>query len=156
MPRSFNNPEVTIMKKSDIQKLRIDILSGNESALTLMLGRDGSIARQGTGMLPADISSFTGTNGAAIFNNLIAMLDENVFPHAGVYDHPTKIGIPITYSVAFLGSDQETKTFEFRFGSETADIGELLPFFDGFISQAVALTDTWYLQEKSNIKHGAA
>jgi hypothetical protein len=136
------------MKKSDIQQFRIDILSENQSALSMMLARDGNIARQGNGSLPADSSSVTGTDGGSIFSNLIAMLDENIFPHAGVYDHPNKIGTPITYSVAFLGNDQETKVFEFRFGTETSDVGELLPFFDGFISQAVALSNSWYLQEK--------
>jgi len=141
------------MKKTDIEKLRIDIVSGSASALSMMLGRDGTIGRQGSGTLPADEASVLGTSDGAIFNSLIGMLDERVFPHADVYDHPHKIGIPITYSIVFLGRGQDTKVFEFRFGSETPDVGELLPYFDGFISQAVALTNDWYAEEKSRISH---
>jgi hypothetical protein len=118
------------MKKTDIRKFRIDITSGNVSVLSMMLEKDGSIGRQGNGKLPADNTAVLGSDDGSIFSNLIALLDENVFPHAGVYDHPNKTGIPIAYSIVFLGQDQETTVFEFRFGSATPDVGELLPFFD--------------------------
>lgn len=137
------------MKKTDIQKFRIDIVSAGNSALSMMLGRDGTIGRQGSAKLPADEVSVLGDSDGAIFNSLIAMLDDRVFPHADVYDHPNKMGVPIIYSVVFLGSNGDTAVFEFRFGSETPDVGELLPLFDGFIAQAVALTNDWYAAEKS-------
>ena len=38
----------------------------------------------------------------------------------------------------------------------TRDVGELLPFFDGFITQAMALTDNWYAQEKSAVSTSAS
>lgn len=136
------------MKKSDIEKLRIDILSDGESALSMLIGRDGALGRQGNGNLPADKASVLNSSDGSIFNTLIEMLDERVFPHAAVYDHPHKIGTPIIWSIVFLDKEQNTAVFEFRFGSETADVGELLPFFDGFISQAIALTDSWYAEGK--------
>lgn len=137
------------MKKTDIEKFRIDIVSGNASALSMMVCRDGTLGRQGSGKLPADEASVLGTSDGSVFSSLIGMLDERIFAHADVYDHPNKIGVPVTYSIVFLGREQDTVVFEFRFGSETRDVGELLPFFDGFISQAVALTNDWYAQEKS-------
>ena len=139
------------MKKADIQKIRIDIVSNHANALTLLLERDGAIARQGTGKLPADEVSVQGNSDGSAFNSLINMLDERIFPHAAVYDHPHKIGVPITWSIVFLGRGDDTVVFEFRFGSETPDVGELLPYLDGFISQAVALTDNWYAEEKAKI-----
>jgi len=139
------------MKKTDIEKFRIDIVSGSASALSLMVCRDGTLGRQGSGKLPADEASVLGASDGSIFSSLIDMLDDRVFDHADVYDHPNKIGVPVTYSIVFLGLDQDTAVFEFRFGSETPDVGELLPFFDRFISQAVALTDDWYAEEKSKI-----
>lgn len=139
------------MKKTDIQKIRIDIVSNHANALTLLLDRDGAIARQGSGKLPADDVSVQGNNDGSAFSSLINMLDERIFPHAAVYDHLHKIGVPITWSIVFLDKNQNTAVFEFRFGSETADVGELLPFFDGFISQAIALTDSWYAEEKSRM-----
>ena len=143
------------MKKTDIQKFRIDVVSGNASALSMMVCRDGTLGRQGSGKLPADEASVLGASDGSIFSSLIGMLDERVFDHADVYDHPHKIGIPVTYSVVFLGSDEDTAVFEFRFGSETPDVGELLPFFDGFISQAVALSNNWYAEEKLKVASSA-
>lgn len=139
------------MKKTDIQKFRIDIVSGGESALSMMLDRDGTLGRQGNGTLPADKASVLGISDGSIFNSLIGMLDDRVFPHADVYDHPNKSGVPITYSIVFLDRYEDTAVFEFRFGSETPDVGELLPFFDGFITQAVALSDNWYAEEKTKM-----
>lgn len=141
------------MNKSDIEKFRIDIVSGSTSALSMMICRDGTLGRQGSGTLPADEVSVRGMSDGTIFNSLIGMLDERVFPHADVYDHPNKIGVPITWSIVFLGRNQETVIFEFRFGSETPDVGELLPYFDNFIAQAVALTNDWYTQEKLKVSH---
>jgi hypothetical protein len=141
------------MKKTDIQKFRIDIVSGGESALSMMLARDGALGRQGNGTLPSDKASVLGISDGSIFNSLIGMLDERVFPHADVYDHPNKIGVPVIYSIVFLDRHEGTAIFEFRFGSETPDVGELLPYFDGFIAQAVALTNGWYADEKSKISH---
>jgi len=144
-------PEMHRMKKIDIEKLRIDIVSGKDSALSLLLSRDGNIGRQGNGTLPVEHISVQGGSDGNIFQKLLALLDEQVFAHAAVYDHPHKPGIPITYSIAFLDSAQHSVVFEFRFGSETADVGELLPYFDGFITQAVALTDAWYAAEKARL-----
>ncbi len=136
------------MNKADIQKCRIDIISGNECALSMLLCRDGTLGRQGSGKLPADKVAVRGMSDGKAFTALIDMLDEKVFPHANVYDHPNKVGLPITYSIAFLGKGEEVAVFEFRFGSETRDVGELLPYFDVFIGQAIALTNDWYEQEK--------
>ena len=141
------------MKKSAIEKLRIDILSDGESALSMLISRDGTLSRQGNGKIPADKANVLGSSDGSVFNTLIEMLDERVFPHAAVYDHPHKIGVPITWSIAFLDNNQITMVFEFRFGSETADVGELLPFFDGFISQAVALTESWYAEGRAKSSH---
>lgn len=143
------------MKKTEIEKFRIDIVSGYASALSMMVCRDGTLGRQGSGKLPADNASMLGISDGSIFSSLIDMLDDRVFAHADVYDHPHKIGTPVTYSIVFLGLDQDTAVFEFRFGSETPDVGELLPFFDGFIAQAVALTDDWYAEEKLKIASSA-
>lgn len=138
------------MKKEAIQKLRIDILCEGKSALCMLMDRAGRVSRQGSGALPADPFAVMSEGDGSIFAALIGMLDEQVFAHAGVYDHPDKSGLPITYSVAFLGSsDDEVVAFEFRLGTRTADVGELLPYFDQFISKAVMATDEWYAREKA-------
>jgi hypothetical protein len=139
----------TPMKKSDIQKLRIDIVCDGKSALSLLMDREGRVSRQGSGELPADDFAVMSEGDGSIFAALVDALDEQVFDHAGVYDHPDKSGLPITYSVAFLGNGpDEVAVFEFRLGTETKDVGELLPYFSPVISKAVMATNDWYAAEK--------
>ncbi len=143
------------MNKADIQKLRIDIVSNEVSALSMLVSRDGTLGRQGNGMLPPDTIAVMGQTDGSVFNTLIDLLDEKVFPHADVYDHPHKLGTPITCSVVFQGkTPEDIAIFEFSFGSETPDVGELLPYFDMFIGQAMALTGNWYEQEKAKLHSG--
>ncbi len=137
------------MNKEQIQKFRIDIICNEQSALSMLMDRDGRVSRQGNGSLPAEPFAVQSSNDGSIFTALVDALDAQVFAHAGVYDHPDKAGLPITYSVAFLGDNPEdVAVFEFRLGTETKDVGELLPYFDQFISKAVMGTDAWYQAEK--------
>lgn len=137
------------MKKESIQKIRIDIVTSEKSVLSMLLDKEGRISRQGSATLPADPFAVESKNDGSIFTMLMDLLDERVFEHAGVYDHPVKDGLPITYSVAFLSDEDDVAAFEFRLGTETKDVGELLPYFDQFISKAVMGTDAWYESEKS-------
>lgn len=137
------------MKKSEIQKFRIDIFCDDyKSVLSLLMDREGRVSRQGTGSLPVDKFEVMSEGDGSIFTALIGALDEQVFEHSGVYDHPDKSGLPIIYCVAFLGEDEDVELFEFRLGTETKDVGELLPYFSQFISKAVQATNEWYLKEK--------
>jgi len=136
------------MKISEIEKVRIDIQSEGVSALSLMISRIGEMMRQGSGNFPADEFVADGDIDPNIFLQLIEDLDEGVFPHASVYDHPEKLGQPLTYSIAFLDKQDRTLVFEFRFGTETKDVGDLLPYFETFVSKALILTNDWYLLEK--------
>lgn len=137
------------MNETEIQKIRIDIISNEQSALSMLLDRDGRISRQGSGTLPTDEFEVMSDNDGSIFSTLIDAIDEKVFEHAGVYDHPDKSGQSITYSIAFLGEEPEIATFEFRLGTKTKEVGELLPYFDQFISKAVMATNQWYEAEKA-------
>ena len=137
------------MKKTAIQKLRIDIVCDDKSALSLLMDNEGRVSRQGSGAMPPDDFSVMSVGDGSIFAALLDMLNDEVFEHVGVYDHPDKSGLPITYSVAFLGeSPEDVAVFEFRLGTETKEVGELLPYFDQFISKAVIATNEWYAAEK--------
>ncbi len=137
------------MNKTQIQKIRIDIISNEQSALFMLLDRNRKISRQGNGTLPADEFAVMSENDGSIFEALVNALDDQVFAHTGVYDHPNKLGQPITYSIAFLGEEPDVAVFEFRVGTETKDVGELLPYFDQFISKTVMATNPWYEAEKA-------
>ena len=140
------------MNISNIQRIRIDIVSDELSALHMMLDRDGKISRQGHGRLPVEEFIVTSESDGAVFKQLLEKLDEKMFEFAGVYDHPGKKGVPVVMMVAFLDQENATEFFEFRFGTENDDLGDLLPFFDKFISYALSLSEQWYQAEleKSN------
>ncbi len=158
MPVPPHEPaDIATMKKTDIQKFRIDIVCDDKSALSLLVDKDGRVSRQGSGSMPAEDFSVMSEGDGSIFAALLDALDEQVFDHAGVYDHPDKSGLPITYSIAFLGEGPDVAVFEFRLGTDTKDVGELLPYFDQFISKAVMATNDWYAAEKAKVeqdKHG--
>lgn len=137
------------MNKSDIQKIRIDIICQEQSALSMLLDKEGKVSRQGNGKMPPDEFAVMSDNDGSIFDKLVDAVDERAFEHAAVYDHPDKSGLPITYSVAFLDNKDNVAAFEFRLGTETKEVGELLPYFDQFISNAVLMTQEWYDSEKS-------
>lgn len=142
------------MKITDIEKIRIDIQSEGNSALSLMISRVGDMMRQGNGNFPANDYVACSDIDPNIFLLLIENMDESVFKEAAVYDHPDKSGQPITYSLAFQDKEEKSLIFEFRFGTETQDTGELLPYFESFISRAIMLTNDWYkLEEQEANQH---
>ncbi|MDH5516482.1 MAG: hypothetical protein OEY36_01510 [Gammaproteobacteria bacterium] len=136
------------MQISDIEKIRIDIQSEGSSALSLMISRIGEMMRQGNGNFPAKDYVACSDIDPNIFLQLIDDLDQEVFKFATVYDHPDKAGQPIIYSIAFQDKHNKSLVFEFRFGTETENTGELLPYFEGFISKALLLTNDWYALEE--------
>ena len=137
------------MKVSDIEKIRIDIQSEGNSSLSLMISRIGEMMRQGNGNFPANEYIACSDIDPNIFLQLIDGLDDEIFNHAQVYDHPDKSGQAITYSIAFQDKNEEHRLFEFRFGTETTNTGELLPYFENFISKAILLTQDWYELEEN-------
>lgn len=138
------------MNKTDIHRIRLDILSDDKSALSILIDKNGMLKRQGNGALPIDEAEVTGNVGDEYFSNIVELVDEGVMPFANLYDHPNKAGTPLTVSVAFMGENDEVKAFEFRLGTETTDVGDLFPFFDRFIHQVVHMTQPWYEQEKAH------
>ena len=132
------------MNKDDIDQIRIEIECGGESALSMMLHRDGTVGRSGNGSLPRDGIAVLGVIDNQAFNILLDSLDERVFQHTGGYELKNIIGTPVMYGIAFLQKDNPLATFEFRMGLDNQDAGGLVAYFDGFIQHAVALTNEWH------------
>ena len=130
--------------KADIEQIRIDIESEGQSALSMLIHKDGTLNRQGNGNLPPMKVAAIGMTDGQVFRTLIDALDERIFEQAGIYDHPNKMGQPIRYCVAFVGEKPKIKVFEFRLGLENKDVGDVLPYIDRFISAAAQLTNEWY------------
>lgn len=137
-----------MMKKESINKIRMDIISNEESVLSLLLDKSGTLYRQGHGALPVEEFAVTSESDGTVFKQVLDTLDERAFEHAGVYDHPDKSGVPVQVVLALLDDEDNTVYFEFKYGTETADVGDLLPYVDKVISNAIELTNYWYYLEK--------
>lgn len=136
--------------KADIEQIRIDVESEGESAISMLIHKDGTLNRQGNGDLPPVKVAAIGMTDGSVFETLVNALDEAIFEHAGVYDHPEKLGRPIRYSLAFIGPKPKIKVIEFRVGLENTDVGDLLPYVDKFINAAIQLTNEWYQNAVDN------
>lgn len=134
----------TTMKKDQVEQIRIEVKADGQSALSMLIHKDGTLNRQGNGSLPPVKLAAIGMTDGSVFRQLMTDLDENIFEHAGIYDHPDKRGQQLNYSVVFLGQKPNLKVFEFRVGSETKNVGNVLPYLDQFISKAAILTNEWY------------
>ena len=102
--------------KTDIEQIRIDVDSEGQSALSMLIHKDGTLNRQGSGSLPPVKIATMGMTDGAIFRKLVETLDEGIFEKAGIYDHPNKLGQQIRYALVFIGQNPKIKVFEFRVG----------------------------------------
>lgn len=139
--------------KADIEQIRIDIESEGQSALSMLIHKDGTLNRQGNGSLPPVKVAAIGMTDGSVFRKLLDSVNENIFDHAGIYDHPNKLGQQIKYTLAFVGEKPKIKVIEFRVGLENQDVGDLLPYVDKLINAAALLTNEWY--EKALVNQGA-
>jgi hypothetical protein len=78
------------------------------------------------------------------FRDLMMIFEQNYLQYDNIYDHPDKSGIPLALSVVFLGEKPLIKVFEFRYGTETKDLGDIAPYFAGYIQKAIEFSDDWY------------
>jgi hypothetical protein len=133
----------TSMKKSELQGIVVYVTSGLESALAMLMHRDGTVNRQGDGSLPRIRHLVIGMTDGTFFRQAVDLLDERVLDHAGVFDHRDKFGVPLNYKIIFAG-DNHVATFSFSLGTESKNVGDILPYLDGYIKRLVLLTDDWY------------
>lgn len=131
------------MKKNELQGIVIYITSGLDSALAMLMHRDGTVNRQGDGSLPRNRHAVIGMTDGAFFRRAVELLDERILDHAGVYDHRDKSGVPVNYEITFVGDNHVAK-FSFSLGTESKNVGDILPYLDGYIKELVVLTDDWY------------
>ena len=141
------------MTKDQVNQIRIEVETSDEKSLLLiLLDRDGTLNRKGSGFIDdKDLPFVMGMSDGSAFKTLIDVLDEEVLqedPETGpsyTYDYPDKAGIPLTFKFVFLGEKPNLIVYEFHIGSESMDTEEgLFPYFGGLVSKAVELTDAWY------------
>jgi hypothetical protein len=138
------------MKKSQIEIVRIDITPQGQSALSMLLHKDGTINRQGNGDLPPVKIAAVGMTDGAQFRTLIEKIDPDLMQESLQYKHPQPSGMPITYKIAFLGKQPLMRQYVLDFGLDNDDVHQLVKYFDHFIKLAKTSTDEFYSKAMSD------
>ncbi len=130
------------MSRETVDAIVVDLEVESERALFILLHRDGSINRTGTGSFPIqDHDMYIGLTKGELFAQLLVEVDDGWFSHQGTYDIPDKVGKECLLSILMWHSDGAVSGFKFRYGSESegppGDICE-------FVSKAVRITDPWF------------
>ena len=98
METARSNPRPTIntglVRKGEIFGISVHVLTAGQSALTLIINKDGSLHRQGNGAIPPLNVTVLGMTDGSYFREAIDRLDERLLDLGGVYDHPDKVWRP--------------------------------------------------------------
>ncbi|HTL82388.1 MAG TPA: hypothetical protein VL651_11820 [Bacteroidia bacterium] len=136
-----------VFTKDMIEQIRIDVSCDGQSAISMLLHKDGTLNRQGDGNIPANRKTATAKTDGKLFRDLVNALDEKIFEHAGSYDFKEKKGMPVIYRVVFLGAKPNLRAFEFRLGSESeVENSGLYAYLDRFVMKAVKGSEEWWQQ----------
>jgi hypothetical protein len=149
-----------IATKDAIEEIFIEVTSDGLPALSMMVHRDGSLGRQGSGAIPQTQPVILGMTDGRYFRGLIELVDDVVLQHAGGYDYLDKAGAHVEYTLVFFGAgpvgshDRPRTGFRLSLGTDTTDVHPIVKYVDTFITRAVAATNPWYEAALAG-KHGA-
>jgi hypothetical protein len=129
------------MKKEEVLEVRIEMTIHSQTTLFIVLGKDGSIARQGSGTREISKERYVGQSNGILFKELMSNVNEEIFNHFGIYDMPDKDGDPCRLSVVFKNKD-DVKGFEFYYGYKSKNG----PHVDilSLVEKALNITEVWY------------
>jgi hypothetical protein len=139
------------MKKTDIQKISIELTVSGKPIFRFLADKDGSLSRQGDGIPGVDMGpAAVGKTDGSIFSKLVEKMDEATLEKEGVsvIDVPDKTGEPLTYNVVFMGEKPHLAAFECNLGTQTQHPTDAFLYFDDIVGQAKSLTEEWYTKVK--------
>lgn len=139
------------MKKSDITQIRITVQVSGKPTLNLLLDKDGTINRQGSGTAYENETMVLGMSDGTAFKALVKHLDGKLLAGSSLsaYDHPDKKGDVLEYEIVFIGKKPLIKVFKFSLGSQSDNVGEVFPYFLNFTQHALSLTEEWYRTDRN-------
>jgi hypothetical protein len=154
-PGGHTEVMATEFRADELDTCFIKITYRGDTALLLLLSRDGTINRMGDGAPPiADGSTlYIGKVTEPLFERLMEVIPAQLwqFRHVGRLDLDDRVGEDCVLTVMFGQSDTESGfLFEILFGSESGGVPRELQLI---LSRAVELTDPWW-QEMRSIQEG--
>jgi hypothetical protein len=136
------------MRPSEIFELVISLKIGDRATFDLLLRRDGSISRLGSGdNNNPDANPYRGKVGPFFFRRLLEHLPSNWTLPFGQYETKEKRGGTCELALMFLSQDQIKKEgYYFRYGAESQ--GPPLDVMR-FLLEAKNATDDWYREQQA-------
>jgi hypothetical protein len=136
-------------KVSDINILSITLEIDNKRSLFILLAKDGSINRLGTGSIDnKENDLYIGITKEQLFDHAIIYISDDMLQYMGSYDIPDQKGLPCRLSIGLQFNDGEENGFDFSYGSESEgpadEISEL-------VIAVVQITEPWYQSQKKMI-----
>ncbi len=136
-------------KVSDINVLSITLEFDGRRTLFILLAKNGSINRLGTGTIDnKDNDLFIGTTKDLLFEHATTYITDDMLQYMGSYDIPSKKGLPCRLSIGLQFNNGEENGFDFKYASESEgppdEISELL-------IAAVQITEPWYKSQKKDL-----
>lgn len=120
-------------------------------ALYVLLAEDGTVNRLGDGSIDcSDRDMLIGRTSEPLFAEFMAAVDPAIFAHKGAYDIAKKEAKLCELRLLFgLRGSDACEGFQFRYGLDSQgppkEIRDL-------VVKAVALTNAWHAQQKTNAK----
>ena len=135
--------KVTGYRPDDIEILWIILKIEKKDSLFILLGRDGSVNRQGTGIEGEEQSALYIGKHSGIFEPVVAYLDEEFLKNMGGYKSNDIQGKVCVLQVNFEFSDGTTNGFAWKYGLESQGPPNELR---DLVVKAIELTDPIYAE----------
>jgi hypothetical protein len=146
---------MTEHRVADIEALMITLHINGQQALFLLLARDGTVNRSGSGTLSnVDADLYIGRVTPTLLNSALAPLTDDMLAFMGGYDIADKSGAECRLSIGLQFKDSSTNGFGFTYGAESqgppTDIAQ-------FVKHVVGVSEPWYQgQRRLTRKVGSA
>jgi hypothetical protein len=131
----------------NISGILVTLHIGQQQALFVMLGADGSINHMGTGSLNnTDQDLFIGKVGPELFEGLRSKVTDELLQWLGKYADPSPQGEVCNLTIGFKQGDDQELMSHWQYGSESQGPP---PEICNFVVAAVEATDPWFEQQKA-------
>ncbi len=133
------------MTKHLIDKVLITLEVGDQTALLILLARDGSVHRKGNGSPDAsNLRLAQAVSPDGHFEALMMTIDDSIFQHAGVIRAPNPQGRECRMSIVFQGKGGLDYSFRVIYGEKSDGPPQELA---QILINAVKLTEDWYYKQ---------
>jgi hypothetical protein len=139
---------------ADIDVLTITLEIASTRALFVLLARDGTVNRMGSGSpSTADGDLYIGQTQPALLPEALKGLSEEALGHTGVYDIPKKLGVPCRLAIALRFADGSEDGFGYTYGSDSQGPPKPIAMF---VHASVMATQSWYQEQRKLVGKVAA